>query len=122
MAVQEKIINEKLVENSMNMGNYLHKLVELKLKDSKIIGEVRGAGTFQAVEFVKNKETKEPFEKELDLGHLIANRCFAKGLQIMGMDNCIDGDKGDHILFSPSYVITKEEVEKITKKEIKEIL
>ena len=34
------------------------------LRDLPIVGDVRGAGYFQAIELVKDKETKETFDDE----------------------------------------------------------
>ncbi len=35
-----------------------------RLHDLPIVGDVRGAGFFQAIELVKDKETKESFDDE----------------------------------------------------------
>lgn len=51
---------EKLIENSRNMGKVLGELLEeMKLKH-KSVGDVRYIGLFSAIELVKDKATKEP--------------------------------------------------------------
>ena len=50
-----------LIERSRKMGTYLlERLEELKERHPSV-GDVRGLGLFCAVELVKNKETREPF-------------------------------------------------------------
>ena len=54
------IEDEDLRTNARVVGDYLRaKLEELKEK-YPIIGDVRGMGLMQGVEFVKDRETKEP--------------------------------------------------------------
>jgi len=55
-----------LMENSKVMGAYMGKrLNELKEKHISI-GDVRGIGLFWAVEIVKNRKTKKPFNTRVD--------------------------------------------------------
>ncbi len=59
-ATIEVIEEEKLLENAHTVGNYFRgKLEELKAK-YPVIGDVRGMGLMQALELVKDRETKEP--------------------------------------------------------------
>ncbi len=59
-ATIEIIEEEKLLENAHTVGNYFRgKLEELKAK-YPLIGDVRGMGLMQALELVKDRETKEP--------------------------------------------------------------
>ena len=52
---------ENLVENSAVVGKYLlEKLKELSKHPT--VGDVRGIGLFCALEYVKDKKTKEPFD------------------------------------------------------------
>ncbi len=59
-ATLDAMKEEKMVENASEIGKTVigPKLNELKEKHSSI-GEVRGLGVFWAIEFVKNKNTKE---------------------------------------------------------------
>ncbi len=59
-AVLEVIEREKTQENCLKVGNYL--LAGLsKLKDKyPVIGDVRGRGLMLGIEFVKDRQTKEP--------------------------------------------------------------
>ena len=59
-AVIEVIEEENLLENTYTVGGYFRgKLGELREKYS-LIGDVRGMGMMQALELVKDRQTKEP--------------------------------------------------------------
>jgi taurine--2-oxoglutarate transaminase len=60
VATLDAMKEEKMVENAYEIGKNIigPKLNELKEKHASI-GEVRGLGVFWAIEFVKNKNTKE---------------------------------------------------------------
>ncbi len=54
------IEDEDLKKNSAEVGGYFRQRLE-ELKDKyQVIGDVRGMGLMQAVELVKDRETKEP--------------------------------------------------------------
>lgn len=63
-AVLRVIEEDNLVENARVVGAKLHEGLR-KLKDKyEIIGDVRGIGFMQAIELVKDRETKEPAPEE----------------------------------------------------------
>src|SRR5205085_11975196 len=60
LAVIKVIEDEDLKTNAAQVGAYFReKLEELKAK-YPVIGDVRGMGLMQAIELVKDRETKEP--------------------------------------------------------------
>ena len=76
--------DEGLVENSARMGTYLlDGLNELKEKHS-IIGDARGLGLFCALELVKDRETKEQFPPEAELGSRITQALAENGILLRG--------------------------------------
>jgi adenosylmethionine-8-amino-7-oxononanoate aminotransferase len=65
------------------------------LRDLEIVGDVRGAGYFHAIELVKDKETKETFgsaESEHLLRGFLSGELFARGLI------CRTDDRGDPVI------------------------
>ncbi len=75
------IEEERLVENSREVGNYfLEKLKPFKDR-FPFVGEVRGRGLFLAIELVQNKDTKEPLAKS-DC-EKIFHECLKHGLLTM---------------------------------------
>ncbi|MGA7919840.1 MAG: aspartate aminotransferase family protein [Candidatus Acidiferrales bacterium] len=78
-AVIEVIEEENLRENTFVVGGYFRaKLEELQQK-YPLIGEVRGMGMMQALELVKDRQTKEPAPQETNQ---ILERARANGLLV----------------------------------------
>ncbi|KAL4965457.1 pyridoxal phosphate-dependent transferase [Aspergillus stella-maris] len=118
VAVQDIVRGENLLHNVKVQGEYLGKLLKEKLGGHKNIGDVRGRGLFWALEFVKNKETKEPFP----VSEGIAQKVHLTGLQkehgisvIPGL-GVADGKNGDIIQIAPAYNVSREEIEWIVEK------
>lgn len=60
LAVLDVIENEGLQENALHTGRYLSEgLTDLAVKH-EAIGDIRGSGFFKAVEFVSDRESKQP--------------------------------------------------------------
>ncbi len=80
-------------------------------EDLPIVGDVRGAGFFQALELVKDKETKESFndqESEELLRGFMSGELFRQGLI------CRADDRGDPVVqLSPPLIADTEQFEEI---------
>src|SRR4029453_10348384 len=81
------------------------------LSDIPIVGEVRGAGFFHAIELVKDKETKETFndeESENLLRGFLSGELYNQGLI------CRADDRGDPVIqLSPPLIADTEQFEEI---------
>lgn len=60
LAVLKIIEEEDLRTNAKTVGDYLREKLENLKEKYEIVGDVRGMGLMQGIEFVKSKETKEP--------------------------------------------------------------
>lgn len=60
LAVIKVIEEEDLKRNAAEVGNYFRERLEELKEKYTVIGDVRGLGLMQAIEFVKDRETKEP--------------------------------------------------------------
>jgi 4-aminobutyrate aminotransferase len=58
------IEEDRLMDNAETVGNYYRGKLEELQKKHELIGEVRGMGLLQAVELVKDRQTKEPAAAE----------------------------------------------------------
>jgi 4-aminobutyrate aminotransferase len=63
-ATIEVIEEEKLLQNAHTVGAYLRQNLEGLKEKYPLIGDVRGMGLMQALELVKDRETKEPAPDE----------------------------------------------------------
>ena len=113
--VMEIIERENFIDNCANQGDYLMEKLE-GLYDYPIIGEIRGKGLMIGIEFVKDKETKEPFDLSDNIKGKITNNCLEEGLVPYPGGGSVDGSRGDHILLAPPINITKEEVDLLYEK------
>jgi adenosylmethionine-8-amino-7-oxononanoate aminotransferase len=77
------------------------------------VGEVRGLGLLQAVEFVKNKATREPFPKESGIAEKIRQAALEKNVLTYPSQGTVDGTRGDHVLLAPPFIITPQECQLI---------
>ena len=95
---------EGMVENSATMGRYLlDGLEELKQKHT-IIGDVRGLGLFCGMEMVKDRQTKEYFPAEAELGPKLTQGFSSNGLILRG---------GDVMNIAPPLCVTSGEIDEI---------
>ncbi len=97
------IIEENLINNAANMGEYLlMKLKKLKEKH-EIIGDVRGKGLIAGIEIVKSRNSKEPAAKETAK---IVYRAWELGLL-----TAYTGIYSNVIELTPPLIINKDHVD-----------
>ncbi|KAH8655668.1 pyridoxal phosphate-dependent transferase [Xylariales sp. PMI_506] len=121
LAVQE-IMNDNyghaLVLNIKERSQQLEKLLMQKIGPHQHVGEVRGRGLFWAIEFVRDKKTKEPFGG--NISYDIARFGFIKkdnkiavypgAWELKGKGKGRGLHKGDHIILAPAFIITESEI------------
>ena len=97
------IENEDLVANSAEMGRYLYDQISTLHDRYEVVGDVRGGlGLFAAIEFVKDRETKEKFDDDAGLGDLIRRQYSEHRLL---------GRGADVIFIAPPLTLTKNDVD-----------
>jgi adenosylmethionine-8-amino-7-oxononanoate aminotransferase len=105
-AFEEEGILENVNENEPHFRAMLE-----SLRDIPIVGDVRGAGYFQAIELVKDRETKESFEGEQAetlLRGFLSGELFRRGLI------CRADDRGDPVIqLAPPLIAGPEQFEEI---------
>ncbi len=104
LAVLDIMEKEKLVERAKNLGGYLKERLDDLKKKYEFIGDVRGKGMVYGIEFVKDKNSKEPapaLTKEIVL------KCVESGLMVGKV-----GLYGNVLRVAPPLVIEKELIDK----------
>ncbi len=104
------IQEQNLIENVRRMGARLLEGLTGLLGHSTV-GDVRGKGLMAGVEFVRNKQTKEPFPAEYQFGKRLFEEAFARGLVVFPSSGSVDGVAGNHILLAPPFIITESQVD-----------
>jgi taurine--2-oxoglutarate transaminase len=100
----------KLVERSLEMGEYMNKKLNVLKEKHPSVGDVRGIGLFWAVELVKNRKTKEPFNTYKDkVGGtpLVVDRIAAE----MMKNGVFIQAWVSHFIIAPPLIASKEEID-----------
>ncbi|KAJ5646847.1 Pyridoxal phosphate-dependent transferasemajor regionsubdomain 2 [Penicillium lividum] len=113
LAVQQIVRRERLVENCARMGHILEALLKQHLGEETHVGDIRGRGLFYAVEFVKDRHTKEPLDPNLKFGPAVQKQALDLGVAVYPGAGTIDGFKGDHVLIAPPFTVNEGDLKQI---------
>ena len=80
-ATIEAMKKENAVQNAEKRGHYMRKRLEELQEKYDVIGDVRGIGLMQALDFVKDRKTREPFTKFRDT---LEYKAFQNGIIVLG--------------------------------------
>jgi adenosylmethionine-8-amino-7-oxononanoate aminotransferase len=116
LAVQQVIQRDDLLENVTAQGAYLERRLAERFGNHHHVGDVRGRGLFRAVEFVRDRGSKAPFDPALKLGARVKSAAMQRGLLVYSMGGTIDGARGDHIMLAPPFTVTPKDVDEIVDK------
>jgi taurine--2-oxoglutarate transaminase len=96
-----------LVERARSLGGYMERKLRELMERHVCVGDVRGKGLFWAVDLVKNKTTKEPFNTYSDkvagkvlVVDQIAGKVLGEGVTIQAWVS--------HFVVAPPLIVTKE--------------
>jgi len=96
-----KLLEEELMDNATNIGDFLlQRLKEMQLRQP-LIGDVRGKGLMIGVDLVLDRETKQPATELCDQ---LVDNCFYKGLLLL---SCGEST----VRFAPPLVIDQQQAE-----------
>lgn len=98
------VMNEGLIDNVRTLTPLFEEGMA-RLAEKKNIGEWRGKGLMGALEAVKDKETKEPFDGSLSVSERIANACTDEGL--------ICRPLGQAIVLCPAFILTPPQMDEM---------
>ncbi|MCM1265460.1 MAG: adenosylmethionine--8-amino-7-oxononanoate transaminase [Candidatus Gastranaerophilales bacterium] len=98
--------DENIIEKANQRAIYFNKIIKDKFLNLKNVGEVRNIGLINAIELVKNKETKEAFDSKLRLGYQIYKKALQKGVLLRPL--------GDVIYFNPPLIIEETDMDYVT--------
>jgi adenosylmethionine-8-amino-7-oxononanoate aminotransferase len=113
LAVQETIQRDNLLANVREMGALLQRRLGERFGNHAHVGDIRGRGLFQAVELVEDRSTKTPFDPARKLHARVKKAAMARGLMVYPMGGTIDGQRGDHVLLAPPFIVTADQIGEI---------
>ncbi len=116
LAVQRVIREQNLIANVVKQGRLLKQGLEQRFGNHPHVGDIRGRGLFLALELVKDRTSKEPFEPDQMLSWRVMQKGMEQGLLCYPGSGTADGQRGDHVLLAPPFNITQMHVEEIIDK------
>jgi adenosylmethionine-8-amino-7-oxononanoate aminotransferase len=111
-AVLRYVEEHGLVENAAARGRHLERRLD-PLRSRRMVGDIRGKGLMWGVEFVRDRSTKQPFDRGLRVAERVGESAFSRGLIIYPGSGNVDGVRGDQILIGPPLVITDAEIDRL---------
>ena len=103
VAVLDIMEQENLPERAAEMGAYMKERLQTVADSSRYLGDVRGMGLVMGLEFVKDKQSKQPAP---ELIRPVIENCANSGLLVGSV-----GTYGNVIRVAPPLVISREEID-----------
>jgi adenosylmethionine-8-amino-7-oxononanoate aminotransferase len=113
LAVQKVIARDHLLAQVRTHGAQLMATLQQRFAAHPNIGDIRGRGLFVGIELVRDRASKSPFDPANKLHARVKARAFANGLLCYPMGGTIDGQRGDHVLLAPPFIVSAAEIETI---------
>lgn len=99
-----KILKEDCILDQAGIrARYLNQKLNEALLEHKNVGEIRHLGLINAIELVKDKNTKSGFDSGLRTGYQIYKKALEKGLLLRPL--------GDVLYFNPPLIINEDEID-----------
>jgi adenosylmethionine-8-amino-7-oxononanoate aminotransferase len=116
LAVQQVIRRDGLLERVQRQGAGLRERLLAAFGAHPQVGDIRGRGLFQAIELVADRATKAPFDPGLKLHARIKAQAMAEGLMVYPMGGTLDGQRGDHVLLAPPFIVDDAQLDIIVQR------
>lgn len=116
LAVQKKVDDNDLLANVRKQGEVLTNKLHEQFGNHANVGDIRGRGLFQGIEFVADRASKQTFDPKLKLNARIKKHAFEGGLICYPGGATADGINGDHVLLAPPFIITDAQLDELVGK------
>jgi adenosylmethionine-8-amino-7-oxononanoate aminotransferase len=113
LAVQRTVREHNLLANVRSQGARLKVCLESRLGNHPHVGDIRGRGLFCGIELVADRASKAPFDPALRLHSRIKSEAMQRGLLVYPTGGTVDGERGDHVLIAPPFIIDERHVDEI---------
>ncbi len=108
----EYVEKHDLLENAGQVGAYLQERLR-ELLEFKMVGDVRGKGLMCGFEFVRDPQTKLPFDPSLRVSLRFQEEAMRRGLILFHCTGCVEGVAGDMMLVTPPLITTRAQVDEM---------
>jgi adenosylmethionine-8-amino-7-oxononanoate aminotransferase len=115
-AVLTRLLDEGVLARVAPQGEKLDAALRAEFDQHPHVGDIRGRGLFRGLELVADRETKTPFHPARGIHRRIKALAFESGLICYPMGGTVDGERGDHILLAPPFIIEDEQIDELVTK------
>jgi len=105
------LIEESLIENAAEMGDYLADKLHGLMEKHDVIGDVRGKGLLAGFELVKDRDSREPVHESYVMR--IAAHCKQQGL-LIGRTNRSFPTFNNTVCLTPALIVGRSEIDEMT--------
>ncbi|MEG1913230.1 MAG: aminotransferase class III-fold pyridoxal phosphate-dependent enzyme [Cloacibacillus sp.] len=116
VAVFKYMKEHHVVENAAKMGGLLGAGLKKIAAESRILDDTRGKGLMWGFDVVRDKASKEPFEKKAGSAVVLTKCCLEEGLVIYPGNGQINGVCGDNFLIAPPLIINEAQIAELLTK------
>jgi adenosylmethionine-8-amino-7-oxononanoate aminotransferase len=112
LAVIDEIEEADLLSHVRGTEDYLADRLQ-DLTRNEIVGDVRGRGFMHGLEFVQDRESKQPFDPSSQVSWLYQQEALGRGLIQYACSGSVDGVVGDMILITPPIILTRDQIDEM---------
>ena len=102
----------RLVEQCRAMEGLLFSELS-RLMRFEAVGDIRGKGLLAGLEFVRDRDSKEPFPRSSRFAERLAERALQNGLILWPNMGHVDGTDGDLVMLAPPFIITEDQIKEL---------
>ena len=113
LAVVSELLERDLPAQVQARGAHLTQALTATFGQHAHVGDIRGRGLFQGIEFVADRGDKRPFASGLGFAGKLKKAAFAEGLICYPMSGTRDGQNGDHVLLAPPFIASEAELDEM---------
>lgn len=116
LAVQKRLHEGGLLARVGPLGDALRSRLNDVFGDHPHVGDIRGRGLFLAMELVRDRRSKAPFDASLRLHARLKKAALGQGLICYPTGGTADGMHGDHVLLAPPFIIGTSQIDELVSK------
>ena len=115
-AVVRKLTDGGMTKRAAAMGDYFADALDAEFGQHPHVGDIRGRGMFRGLEFVADRDSKQPFDADRKIAARLKANAMKNGLICYPMNGTIDGRRGDHVLLAPPFICTESQIDELVGK------
>jgi adenosylmethionine-8-amino-7-oxononanoate aminotransferase len=116
LAVQKRLHEDGVLTRVLPSGKLLEAKLRAAFSGHPNVGDIRGRGLFWGLELVADRATRAPFDPKLRMHARVKRAAMDAGLLCYPMGGTLDGQRGDHILLAPPFIVDETQLDELVDK------